>query len=59
MPDETRRFFDVDKSWRNIMLGLYENPLISELDAEKTRNDLENNNKLLGQVQKALSDYLE
>lgn len=60
MPVEKKMFDGVDKSWQTIMQGVSEDPLIFEnFDWEKTKAECESNNKILDQIQKSLSDYLE
>ena len=59
MPMEAKRFLNVDRTWRDIMTGLQEDPsCINIAQKEGMCERLQQANKLLDLIQKGLSDYL-
>jgi hypothetical protein len=50
LPNETKRFFEVDRAWRKLMNHLHDNPILWLLDAEKIKNDFENHNRTLNNI---------
>jgi dynein heavy chain len=60
MPNEGRRFRNVDAIWRKIMLKLAKNPDALTVGSDSdTYQLLQESNKDLELVQKGLNDYLE
>ncbi|XP_071052662.1 dynein axonemal heavy chain 7-like isoform X1 [Onthophagus taurus] len=60
MPEEGRRFTAVDKTWRDIMDEVHENPLVLSVTLiDKVLERLKKSNTLLEMIQKGLNDYLE
>lgn len=61
MPDETKRFEQVDKSFRNLMGKTQKQPVIIKIITAKpfkTLDELTQNNQILDEVQKSLDDYM-
>ncbi|CAD7701708.1 unnamed protein product [Ostreobium quekettii] len=60
MPEEGEKFLQVDQLWREMMESAYDNPscLVIARDKERLAN-LEENNRLLEEIQKGLAAYLE
>lgn len=60
MPEESRKFRKVDKTWRDIMLNTKtDKHVLSATDYENMLDLLRENNTLLDEIQKGLNDYLE
>ncbi|RDD38836.1 Dynein heavy chain 1, axonemal [Trichoplax sp. H2] len=60
LPVESKRFQTMDRIWRKIMKNAKENPQVISLCPDgRMLENLKECNRLLDQVQKGLSDYLE
>jgi len=60
LPTEGKKFANVDKNWRQTIIQCKKNPIVLEFcDDEKLWEKFKECAKLLDQVQKGLSDYLE
>ena len=60
LPQEKQKFDIVDKNWRQTIEVFFKDPLIWEgIDSDKYKVEFEGNNKLLDEIQKSLSEYLE
>ncbi|KAL1138667.1 hypothetical protein AAG570_008729 [Ranatra chinensis] len=60
LPIESKRFSTVQRSWRRIMKAAYDNPAILDYCSNKKLFDqFVQNNRILDQVQRGLTDYLE
>jgi dynein heavy chain len=60
LPEESRRFAGVDKSWKVIMKRTYDNPRAIVAGAVKgMREQLIRHNETLDMIQKSLEEYLE
>lgn len=61
MPDETKRFEQVDKSFKLLMAKTQKQPIIIKIvhaKPFKTLDELTTNNQILDDVQKSLDDYM-
>lgn len=60
MPEEGRKFVQVDKIWRDIMKNVYSNPhVLAIVEIEKMLERLKKSFGLLELIQKGLNEYLE
>lgn len=60
MPEEGRRFINVDKTYRTIMKQAVADPkVLSIIKVDKIVEKLKKANSLLEQIQKGLNGYLE
>ncbi|XP_068084555.1 dynein axonemal heavy chain 3 [Anabrus simplex] len=60
MPEESRKFKRVDKSWREIMANtILDRHVLAATDYPDMLKILRENNTLLDEIQKGLNDYLE
>jgi dynein heavy chain len=60
MPEGSRKFRIVDKTWRDIMFNTKaDKHVLIATDYENMLNLLRDNNTLLDEIQKGLNDYLE
>jgi dynein heavy chain len=60
MPDEKKKFDAVDKIWRTTMdQFLKESNLWETIETDKVKSEFDHCNKLLDEIQKSLSEYLE
>ncbi|XP_067216276.1 dynein axonemal heavy chain 7 [Linepithema humile] len=60
MPEEGRKFAQVDKIWREIMKNVYGDPLVlAVVEIDKMLDRLKKSFGLLELIQKGLNDYLE
>lgn len=60
MPEGSRKFRKVDKSWRDIMFNTKaDKHVLIATDYENLLYLLRENNALLDEIQKGLNDYLE
>ncbi|GAB1605521.1 dynein axonemal heavy chain 1-like isoform X5 [Argonauta hians] len=60
LPTESKRYQTMERLWRKIMKNAKENPAVIDLCSDnRLLETLKECNKLLDQVQKGLSDYLE
>jgi dynein heavy chain len=60
MPEGSRKFRKVDKTWRDIMMNTRaDKHVLRATDYENMRDLLRENNILLDEIQKGLNDYLE
>ncbi|XP_060766195.1 dynein axonemal heavy chain 1 [Neoarius graeffei] len=60
LPVEGKRYQTMERTWRKVMKAAYENNKVIELcPDQRLLHNLEECNKLLEQVQKGLSEYLE
>ncbi|XP_049940877.1 dynein axonemal heavy chain 1-like, partial [Schistocerca serialis cubense] len=60
LPVESKKYNTMDRNWKRIMKGAFDNPKIMEYCPDKKLlTSLRECNYLLEQVQKGLSDYLE
>lgn len=60
MPEEGRKFAQVDKIWRDIMKNVYSEPhVLAIVEIEKMLERLKKSFGLLELIQKGLNDYLE
>jgi dynein heavy chain len=60
MPDGSRKFRKVDKTWRDIMMNTKaDKHVLNATDYENMLDLLKENNTLLDEIQKGLNDYLE
>jgi len=60
LPDESRKFASVDKSWKAIMKRTYDNPrAIAAGTVKGMREQLVRHNETLDVIQKSLEEYLE
>jgi len=60
LPTEGKKFANVDKNWKQTISSAKSNPHVLEFcDNEKLLEKFKESSKLLDQVQKGLSDYLE
>jgi dynein heavy chain len=60
LPDESRMFSQVDRTWKEIMRRVARNPnAIKSGTTPGTLESMQQNNVLLEQIQKCLEDYLE
>lgn len=60
LPTEGKKFANVDKNWKQTMSSAKSNPNVLDFcDNEKLLEKFKESSKLLDQVQKGLSDYLE
>ena len=66
MPEETKKFDSVDKSFKTLMLKTAKNPSCLRIIKQSlqgpgpgTMDQLVNNNEILDEVQKKLEDYME
>lgn len=60
MPEEGRKFAQVDKIWREIMKTVQSDPLVlAVVEIEKMLDRLKKSYGLLELIQKGLNDYLE
>lgn len=59
MPVETKKFDQVDKHWKlTIEQFLKEKNMWDNIDSEKYKTEFENNNRILDEILKSLSEYL-
>lgn len=57
---EKQKFDAVDKNWRMLIEIFYKEPYLWEvIENDKLKNEFDQCNKILDQIQKSLSDYLE
>ena len=57
---EKQKFDGVDKNWRTTIDLFYREPFIWDgIESDKVKNEFDQNNKILDQIQKSLSEYLE
>ena len=60
MPREREKFDMIDKNWRAAMEQFSKEPLIWDgIDTDKLKNEFDSSNRILDQIQKLLSEYLE
>lgn len=60
LPVEAKRYQNMERSWRHLMKGARDNTKVIEIcNNQKTLDTLRECNRLLEQVQKGLSEYLE
>lgn len=60
MPEESRKFCKVDKSWKDIMKNTKaDKHVLIATDYENMFDVLSENNTVLNEVTKSLNDYLE
>jgi len=60
MPEESRKFCKVDKSWRDIMQNTKaDKHVLIATDYENMFEVLNENNTVLDEIKKGLNDYLE
>ena len=60
LPEESKRFLGVDKSWKAIMKRTNNNPNCLVAGTVKgMKETLQRHNEVLDQIQKSLEDYLE
>lgn len=60
MPEESRKFCKVDKSWRDIMQNTKaDKHVLIATDYENMFEVLSDNNTVLDEIKKGLNDYLE
>ncbi|CAD8115295.1 unnamed protein product [Paramecium sonneborni] len=60
MPQETLKFQKVDFHWRAVMEQFSKEPNLWEgVESDKMKNEFDQDNKALDQIQKSLSEYLE
>jgi dynein heavy chain len=60
MPEESRKFFKVDKIWRDIMKNTKaDKHVLIATDYENMLELLSESNTVLNEIQKGLNDYLE
>ena len=60
MPKEREKFETIDKNWRAAMDQYFKEPMIWEgIDSDKLKNEFDQSNRILDQIQKSLSEYLE
>jgi dynein heavy chain len=57
---EKKKFDVVDRNWRSVMeVFKRENLLYDAIESDKIKVEFENSNRMLEQIQKSLSEYLE
>jgi dynein heavy chain len=60
LPAEKAKFDAVDKNWRQTIDVFFKDPMIWEgIDSDKYKLEFEASNRLLDEIQKSLSEYLE
>lgn len=59
MPEETKKFNAIDQHWKTTVAIWEKEPNLWDNIDDKLKNEFETNNKLLDQIQKSLSEYLE
>lgn len=60
MPLEKQKFEQVDKHWKQTLeYFTKEKNIWDNIDSEKYKTEFENSNRLLDEIQKSLSEYLE
>jgi len=60
LPLDKQKFDGVDRNWRNLMETFSKEPFLWDgIENDRIKNEMEQNNRTLDQVQKSLSEYLE
>ena len=60
LPEETRKFFQVDKFWKEIMQKTHKRPIVQECcSSEDLLRKFQQYNKALDDIQKCLENYLD
>lgn len=60
MPEESRKFKEVDKTWRSVMINTTKDTRVLVATGQQNMlKSLRECNKLLDEIQKGLNDYLE
>jgi dynein heavy chain len=60
LPREKEKFDQIDKNWRATVEQFIKEPFLWEaIDTDKYKLEFDTNNKLLEEIQKSLSEYLE
>lgn len=60
MPDESKKFFNVDAIWKNIMNGaVSKRTVLAATSQPNILLEFNHSNGLLEEIQKGLNDYLE
>lgn len=60
LPKEKEKFDLIDKNWRSCIDQFQKEPFLWEsIDSDRYKLEFDNNNRLLEEIQKSLSEYLE
>ena len=59
LPKETQIFDFINNSWYQYIRSVAQNPSLNDIDFERFKNDMAQNNSKVQQIQKALSEFLD